>query len=223
MEAAEPELLDGRRLRVLAASYLRSGPNDAALGAPMEPEVAFMGRSNVGKSSLLNVLLGTSLARVSRTPGRTRLVNLFSVEVGRVARTSGQVGEKRSMVLADLPGYGYAKLPKAEAAKLAEVISAYLSERRALALVIHLFDARHGATREDLEVHRSLQELDVPRLFIATKADKLKTAERGALPARLAKELAVEKRLVLPFSSHTGQGRDDLWARIWQRLEAPVT
>lgn len=215
VSGAEPELVDGRRLRVLGTSYLKSGPDDAALGAPSGPEVAFVGRSNVGKSSLLNALLGTSIARVSKTPGRTRLVNLFSVDVGRVARTSGLVGEKRRVVFADLPGYGYAKLSKGEAGKLEEVISAYLSERKALALVVHLFDARHGATKEDLRVHRELQQLDAPRLYIATKVDKLKAAERGAIASRLARELDVARTAVLPFSSETGQGRDPLWARLW--------
>lgn len=216
-DATEPdgELVDGRRLRVLSASYLKSGPDDAALGAPTGREVAFLGRSNVGKSSLLNTLLGTSLARVSRTPGRTRLVNLFSVEVGRVGRTSGLVGEKRRLVLADLPGYGFAKLSKAEAAKLEEVISAYLSERRALALVVHLFDARHGATREDLQVHRELQQLEAAKVHVATKVDKLKASERGAIAARLAKQLEVPRASVVPFSSETGQGRDTLWSRLW--------
>lgn len=212
---AEPELVDGRRLRVVASSYLKSGPNDAALGAPAGPEVAFLGRSNVGKSSLLNTLLGTRLARVSNTPGRTRLVNLFSVEVGRVSRNSGDVGEKRRVVLADLPGYGYAKLSKAEAAKLEEVISAYLSERRAVALVVQLFDARHGATREDLQVHRELQQLEAPKVHVVTKVDKLKAAERGAVPARLAKQLEVPAASVIPFSSETREGRDALWARLW--------
>lgn len=212
---AEPELVDGRRLRVLASSYLKSGPDDAALGAPSGPEVAFLGRSNVGKSSLLNTLLGTRLARVSNTPGRTRLVNLFSVEVGRVSRNSGEVGEKRRLVLADLPGYGYAKLSKTEAAKLEAVISAYLSERRAIALVVQLFDARHGATREDLQVHRELQQLAVPRLCVATKVDKLKAAERGAVRAKLAKALEVDRERVIAFSSETVQGREVLWSWLW--------
>lgn len=215
MAVAERELVDGRRLRVLEASYLRSGPDDAALGAPLGPEVAFMGRSNVGKSSLLNALLGTALARVSRTPGRTRLVNLFSVEVGRVARTSGLVGEKRRVVLADLPGYGFAKLSKTEHDKLEQVISAYLSERRALAMVVHLFDSRHRVSREDGEVHRELQQLDVPRIFVATKVDKLRSAERGAVASRLARELSVDRGAVVPFSCETGQGKDALWSRIW--------
>lgn len=211
----EPELVDGRRLRVVGSSYLKSGPNDAALGAPAGPEVAFLGRSNVGKSSLLNTLLGTRLARVSNTPGRTRLVNLFSVEVGRVSRNSGDVGEKRRLVLADLPGYGYAKLSKTEAAKLEEVISAYLSERRAVALVVQLFDARHGATREDLQVHRELQQLEAAKVHVVTKVDKLKAAERGAVAARLAKQLDVPAASVIPFSSETREGRDALWARLW--------
>lgn len=211
----EPELVDGRRLRVVGSSYLKSGPNDAALGAPAGPEVAFLGRSNVGKSSLLNTLLGTRLARVSNTPGRTRLVNLFSVEVGRVSRNSGEVGEKRRLVLADLPGYGYAKLSKAEAAKLEEVISAYLSERRVVALVVQLFDARHGATREDLQVHRELQQLEAAKVHVVTKVDKLKAAERGAVAARLAKQLEVPAASVIPFSSETREGRDALWARLW--------
>ncbi|OGQ16794.1 MAG: ribosome biogenesis GTP-binding protein YsxC [Deltaproteobacteria bacterium RBG_16_71_12] len=216
MDKAEPELVDGRRLRMLEAAYLRSGPNDAALGASLGPEVAFVGRSNVGKSSLLNALLGTALARVSKTPGRTRLVNLFTVQVGKVARTSGLVGEKRRVVLADLPGYGFAKLSKAEADKLDAVISGYLSERRALALVVHLFDARHEPSRQDVAVHRELQQLDVPRVYVATKADKLKPAERGAVASRLARALAVDRGVVLPFSCQTGQGRDALWARLWQ-------
>ncbi|MBI1946746.1 MAG: ribosome biogenesis GTP-binding protein YsxC [Deltaproteobacteria bacterium] len=217
MAAAEqPDVVDGRRLRVLDASYLRSGPDDAALGAPLHPEVAFVGRSNVGKSSLLNALLGNSLARVSKTPGRTRLVNLFAVHIGKVARTSGQVGEKRRLVFADLPGYGYAKLSKVEADKLDAIISSYLSGRRALALVVHLFDARHPPSRRDLDVHRELQQLDVARVYVVTKADKLKAAERGALSSRFARELEVERTSVQPFSSETGQGRDALWARLWQ-------
>ncbi len=216
MEAAERELVDGRRLRVLEARYVRSGPDDAALGAPAHPEVAFVGRSNVGKSSLLNALAGTAIARVSKTPGRTRLVNLFALEVGRVSRTSGSVSEKRRLTFADLPGYGYAKLPKTEAAKLEAVLTSYLTERRALALVVQLVDARHGATKDDLAVHRTLGDLDVQRLFVATKVDKLTATERGVLTGRLAKALEVERARVLAFSSHSGLGRDALWSHLWE-------
>lgn len=172
------------------------------------PEVAVVGRSNVGKSSLLNKMLNKKkAARVSSTPGRTQAVNLF------------KVGE--SLVVADLPGYGFARAPDEIKKHWGKMIYTYLSERERLALVIVLVDARRDALASDGEMIKTLCELEVPILVVATKVDKLKKSQRGRQlkVIRVGHDLSVEQ--LLPFSSMTGEGRNELWDVIEATLAAP--
>lgn len=161
------------------------------------PEVAFAGRSNVGKSSLINTLLGRKkVARVSNTPGRTREINFFEVN-----------GE---FVLADLPGYGYARVSKERKATWRPLIEGYLRRSTALKGVVQLLDARRTPSSDDIHMLEFLSEVGTPTIVIATKIDKLPRAERSARVEALAREAGVELEQVIPFSVVTGEGRDEL-------------
>jgi len=164
------------------------------------PEFAFLGRSNVGKSSLLNALAGKKgLAHTSSTPGRTQAINFFSV------------ADRYGFV--DLPGYGYAKVPRATAQSWKTLIEAYLTNRTTLALCFLLLDARRGWMEPDLELRSWLESHSRPYTVVATKFDKLKTQkERHSGLARL-REHAPEAGLI-PFSAVTGQGVKEIWHTI---------
>jgi len=166
------------------------------------PEVSFIGRSNVGKSSLLNSLIGRkNLARISSTPGKTRGLYFYLLN--------------DSFCFVDLPGYGYAKVSKKERERWAPIIEDYLAKRSSLRGCLHLIDCRHEPTTEDLLMSEWLRAHTIPTITIATKADKL---SRSALLRQLkiirsALGLFEEDRL-LPFSAQTGAGRDQLWQDI---------
>ena len=164
---------------------------------PTLPEVAFAGRSNVGKSSLINVLVHRKkLARVSNTPGRTREINFFSVN-----------GE---FILADLPGYGYARVSKERKASWRPLIEGYLRGSPSLRGVVQLLDARRSPSDDDLQMLEFLARVGTPSIIIATKVDKLPKAERTTRIEALAREAGVELEQVIPFSAVSGEGRDDL-------------
>ena len=161
------------------------------------PEVAFAGRSNVGKSSLINALVHRrKFARVSNTPGRTREINFFEVN-----------GE---FVLADLPGYGYARISKERKAEWRPLIEGYLSGSPRLRGIVQLLDARHAPSTDDLQMLAFLAKLGTPTLVIATKVDKLVKSARAARLAELANEAEIEPEQLIPFSAVTGEGRDEL-------------
>ena len=165
-------------------------------------EVALAGRSNVGKSSLLNALTGIKgLARTSKTPGRTQSINLFAV------------GE--SLALADLPGYGYAKMPDAIANRIAASMSEYLRERKNLAGLVMLIDARRGPGREELELAEIIRQRGLTLIVAATKCDKLKRSERGKAVAAFA-SLGIEPILC---SATDGEGIEELRKRILRIAE----
>jgi GTP-binding protein len=160
-------------------------------------EVALAGRSNVGKSSMLNALAAAkNLARTSRTPGRTRALNFFSV------------GDDLAIV--DLPGYGFAKMPRTEAARIAAMMNDYLSQSEHLAGLVMLVDARRGPEREELDLAALADARGVKLIVVATKCDKLRRSERGAALARF-KPLGIEPILC---SALRGEGIDDLRRRI---------
>lgn len=203
-------------LRVISAEYLKSGPTIDALGPAVAPEFAFIGRSNVGKSSLLNALTRkTHLVRTSRTPGQTRSVNLFRVLLGRVSR-SGEVNERRPLILADLPGYGFAEMSRTERAKLTKMLSHYLGQREGLRAIVQLFDARHAASAQDVEVFQEVAGSAREHLLVATKADKLPMSKRKAALCAVVKPMGIPPDGVLLFSSETGLGRDALLLRLWE-------
>ena len=164
---------------------------------PGLPEIAFAGRSNVGKSSLINRLVNRKkAARVSNTPGRTREINFFDV--------NGQ------FVLADLPGYGYARISKEQRAAWRPLIEGYLRDNPLLRGVVQLLDARHPPSDDDLRMLDFLASVGTPTLVVATKIDKLKPAERTPRIEALAREAGIEVDQVIPFSAVTADGRDEL-------------
>jgi GTP-binding protein len=161
------------------------------------PEIAFAGRSNVGKSSLLNKLLKRrSFVRVSKTPGRTREINFFKVN--------------GTFLLADLPGYGYAKVSKTRSAEWGPLIESYLRSTRQLRGVVQLLDVRHDPTEEDRQMLDFLADVSVPVMFVATKTDKLSQAAVTRRVQELAIMLQVDEDHIIPFSAQTGAGRDEL-------------
>lgn len=161
------------------------------------PEVAFAGRSNVGKSSLINALVHRrKLARVSNTPGRTREINFFAVN--------------DEFVLADLPGYGYARVSKEKRAAWRPLIEGYLRGSPTLRGVVQLLDARRSPSEDDLQMLEFLAHVATPTIIVATKVDKVLKAQRTPRIAALAGEAGVELEQVIPFSAVTGEGRDEL-------------
>ena len=163
------------------------------------PQIAFSGRSNVGKSSLINTLLRrtrSKIARVSATPGKTRAINFFRVN--------------DRFFLVDLPGYGYAKVPKNVRDAWSELIDWYLGTSGDVRGLVHLMDARRDPTAHDLQMISYLSELGVPTLVVLTKMDKLKKTQREKAIDATCSGLKVEEDQVLPFSSKTGEGRDEL-------------
>jgi GTP-binding protein len=171
------------------------------------PEVAVGGRSNVGKSSLLNRLMRRrAAARVSSTPGRTRQVNFFDVN--------------GAFLLADLPGYGYARVSKAERAAWKPLIEGYVTGSPELRGVIQLLDARREPSDEDRQMLDWLADVGIPTLVVVTKVDKLRPREVAPRLAALAAALALDEHQVMPFSSVTGEGRDALAAAVVALLAA---
>ena len=187
------------------------GPMATAEGwRPVEdlPEIAFAGRSNVGKSSLLNRLMRRkSFARVSTTPGRTREINFFKVN--------------KAFVLADLPGYGYARISKERKAEWKPLIEGYLTKSSTLRGVVLLLDVRHDPTHDDLQMLDFLSELGVPTIIATTKIDKLNARERAGRLEELTRVLGVDADQIVPFSSRTGEGRDELAAALMELLALP--
>lgn len=198
-------------MRARAAEFVTSAA--AADGFPAEgpPEVAFAGRSNVGKSSLINALVGKpGLARTSRTPGRTQLLNWFRVELP-VAGTGG--GQAAPVAFVDLPGYGYAKVPVGMRAAWQPLIEAYLSGRRTLAAVVLLVDVRRGAEAEEEDLAAWLIERRVPVIGVVTKIDKVAKNKREPALAAVKRALALP-RPPIAFSAQDGLGIDELWRAI---------
>lgn len=176
---------------------------------PSLPEVAFAGRSNVGKSSLLNVLVRRkAFARVSRTPGRTREINFFRVNA--------------KFILADLPGYGYARVSKTRHADWGPLIESYLKATPTLRGVVQLLDVRHDPTADDRRMLDFLAEVGVPTLFAVTKIDKLSKSAAATRVRGIAIMLSIDEEQIIPFSAHTGVGRDELAESVAALIDAPA-
>lgn len=174
--------------------FWRSAASLADFPASTAPEVVILGRSNVGKSSLLNSLAGSAIAHTSRTPGRTRLLNLYQVNHG-------------AAVLVDCPGYGYARVSQAERARWAAMIEPYLANRPNLALALLLVDAMLPPQPMDLDLLGWLRTRDLPFQLVATKCDRLSGNQRPHALARLQSAFAAAP---LPFSARSHEGRDPL-------------
>lgn len=172
------------------------------------PEVAFSGRSNVGKSSLLNRLLGRrGVARVSQRPGKTREINFFSVN--------------DSFMLVDLPGYGFARVSKTQRQQWRALVEGYLTRSAELRGVVQLTDARRPPTPEDRQMMEFLADVGVPVLVAATKVDKLHVRDVDAHVRTVADDLGIPAEQVVPFSATTGVGRDELAAAVAELIQAP--
>jgi GTP-binding protein len=173
------------------------------------PEVAAVGRSNVGKSSLLNCLLGVKgMAFVSKTPGRTQVVNFY------------RMGSE--MILVDLPGYGFARVPAAVRRNWDSLVTSYLFERKALALVLLLVDARREPMENDRAVRDLLERAGIPYVVVATKTDKLSRGRLQAELAKLERVYGVSGNVsVIPFSAATNEGRIELWKTIVNHVREP--
>lgn len=187
----------------LKAKFLLSALSAAQFPAPSVPEVAFLGRSNVGKSSLLNALVGDAAAKVSSTPGRTRAINFFEILDQR---------QKKKMVFADLPGYGYAKISKSISSTWPAFIEPYLADRGTLGLCICLVDSNVPPQQSDRQLLGWLRAVDREFVLVATKIDRLSGNERPRSLATLKDSLEVDE--ILPISAKTGQGIKELWARL---------
>jgi GTP-binding protein len=177
------------------------------------PEVAFLGRSNVGKSSLINSLLGSAEAKVSSTPGRTRAINFFALHEG----TEQKFAVQPALIFADLPGYGYAKISKSISAEWPKFIEPYLAERQQLALCICLVDTNIPPQESDTMLIHALQQMQRPYLVVGTKADRLGGNQLTKSVAALKKAHEVER--ILPVSAKTDMGLKALWAEIAQVAE----
>lgn len=174
------------------------------------PQIAFSGRSNVGKSSLINTLLGrtrSKLAKVSATPGKTQALNYYRVN--------------DRFFLVDLPGYGYARVPVAVRDAWQRLIEWYLGESGHVHGVVHLVDARLAPTGHDVSMMGYLAQLEVPAMVVLTKMDKLKRGERKRAVERALRGLALHEDQVVPFSSRTGEGREALLAALDSLLGEP--
>ena len=197
---------------VLAADFVKSATRPREYPDPGPREIAFCGRSNVGKSSALNALAGRkALARVSRTPGRTRLINFFDLRVAEKTR-SGSRGPEHEVRFADLPGYGFAAGPKSEKEQWKAMIEAYLTGRESLAALVVLVDGELGAQPSDVEMVRWAETLGRKVIVVATKLDKLSRARRQQQIDRIAGQLAVSQ--VIAFSSKEPFGVEELWRAL---------
>lgn len=196
-------------IRVLEASFLVTAVEEAGWPASDTPEIAFVGRSNVGKSSMINALTGRrKLVRVSNTPGRTRTLNFFDVQLER--------GEhRRTLRLADLPGYGFAKVSRTERASWERMITTYLERRTSLRGVVAIVDAEIGATEDDVRTLAYLVSAGRRVLVAATKLDRLAKARRKPRLAAIAERLSVPRDTVLGFSATEKLGVPEVWESLW--------
>jgi GTP-binding protein len=185
------------------AQFLLSAMAAEQFPAPDVPEIAFLGRSNVGKSSLLNTLTGEKSAKVSSTPGRTRAINFFALM---------DTSQRRKMVFADLPGYGYAKISKSISAGWPAFIEPYLSIRSTIKLCICLVDSNVPAQDSDRQLIDWLRAEERNLAVVATKIDRLSGNERTRNLLALKKGLELDE--ILPISAKTGYGVKELWNRI---------
>ncbi len=197
----------------MRAQFVKSAADASQFPVAGAPEIAFLGRSNVGKSSLINSLLGEKMAKTSSTPGRTRTINFFEV------RRPGQ--PKAELLFADLPGYGYAKLPREISAEWPKFIEPYLLERPTLALSIVLIDSNIPPQASDKQLVEWLQASNRRFVITATKVDRLSGNKLTNSLKMLKTEFQTES--ILPFSTRTGAGRDELWKQIFAAaLEPPA-
>ena len=192
-------------MKVTSAEFLKSAFKETDWPRDARPEIAFMGRSNVGKSSVINSLLGVrNLARTSSTPGRTQSLNFFTIN--------------DAFRFVDLPGFGYARVPKDIKSTWGEMVTSFLAKRRQLVLSIHLVDSRHEPTKQDLQLHDWLEQSAKPRLVVATKSDKLSNNELRKSLEHITRVLNDDS--VMAYSAKSGRGREELWRAIKSAIDS---
>jgi GTP-binding protein len=192
-------------MKISSTEFIKSAFEESHWPINPMPEIAFIGRSNVGKSSLINSLLGVKgLARTSSTPGRTQSLNFFLIN--------------KNFRFVDLPGYGYARVPKGIRSTWGEMATKFLANRNELVLSISIVDSRHEPTNLDLQLHEWLQHNQKPHLTIATKSDKLSQNDLRKNIQRAKSVLGTDR--IVAYSSATGKGRDEVWRIIEQQIKA---
>ncbi|SEM53376.1 GTP-binding protein [Syntrophus gentianae] len=191
-------------MKIVTVEFVKSATAPSGYPQGTLPEVAFVGRSNVGKSSLINTLVRRKqLARTSNTPGRTQLINFFNIN--------------QELLFVDLPGYGFARVPESVKREWGPMIEAYLRERECLKLVVLILDIRRNPSEEDLALKAWLDFYARKTLFVLTKADKLSRGE-SKNRSRAIREVLSLPDMPITFSAKTGLGRDQIWEEI-QRLK----
>ena len=188
-------------MNIKSAEFATSAVRPSQYPPPSRPEIAFAGRSNVGKSSLMNMLLGRkNLVKTSSTPGRTQTINFFLIN------------DRFSFV--DLPGYGYAKVPKAVRASWGPMVEKYLKTREGLCAVVVILDIRRLPNQGDHDLLAWLAHYKIPVILVLTKADKLKKNKQNQQRNAIARELSIDSSLLTLFSATTGLGKRELLATI---------
>lgn len=202
------------KINIIRAKYTASAVKKAQYPAERLKEIAFIGRSNVGKSSLINSLTRVhNLARVSGQPGKTQTINFFEL-TARIIET----GEDKLFHLVDLPGYGYAKTAQTNRKQWAKFIEEYFLNSEQLQFVCQLIDIRHAPMKSDIEMFNWLVKNNVPVLIIATKADKISRGAVAKQTAQIRKMLGVKEIDILPYSSVKNAGRSELLEVIYEGL-----
>ena len=188
-------------MNIQSADFIKSAVKPTEYPPPQLPEIAFAGRSNVGKSSLINTLVNRKrLVKTSNTPGRTQLLNFFAV--------NGRIG------FVDLPGYGYAKVPEPVRQRWGPMVEAYLSKRGCLRGVVLLMDLRRDPGSEEINLLHWLADRTLPVRIVLTKADKLSKSRQTLRRQKIAAALRISASELILFSAKTRAGRDDLWREI---------
>jgi GTP-binding protein len=194
-------------MKISSAEFVKSAVDPSGYPADGLAEVAFAGRSNVGKSTLINCLLERkNLAHTSSKPGRTRTINFYRVN--------------NLYMFADLPGYGWARVSKNERQSWKQMVEGYLKGRKELRAVVMIVDLRRGVETEEQELFAWLEHKAIPAIIVGTKADKLKFNARKTATRSLAHALVISEDDVLIFSGRTKQGRDALWGKLLESLNA---
>ena len=193
-------------MKISSTEFVTSATKPGNYPAPELAEIAFAGRSNVGKSSLINVLVNRkSLVRTSSTPGRTQLLNFFNINA--------------SFTLVDLPGYGFAKVPLAVKKAWGPMIRTYLGSRDSLKAVVFILDIRRIPREEDIQLLDWLEEFGVPTIPVITKLDKINRSQREKHIKQIVAQTGLPREAFSLFSATTREGKDDIWARIEDALE----
>lgn len=195
------------RMKITTVKFVKSATQPTHYPEGNVPEVAFVGRSNVGKSSLLNTLVNRkNIAKTSSTPGKTRLINFY------------MINDRLSFV--DLPGYGFAKVPQSVKREWGPMIETYLKERKNLRLVVVILDMRRDPSEDDLSLVGWLFSYNRPILFILTKADKLSKNQAFVRVRKIRESLGADNNVeMIPFSAKTGVGKETIWRKLIELIK----